>query len=295
MSGTIIFAVVFAASAWADHSGEHHHGGSHQHASGGGGKAGSGPHAGSGHRAGPGGPAPGSQPARVYHHHGSSLQPGEVRHAHPAPGEQRAQPQRRPDQARAHDLPRHSRVVRNKPLIDSIRSKQREENTPGRYYRHTVGRNRYVHYQDKGVHWYGFYRGSHFYWTRWHEGHWWHYDGAKSRWVYWWSGHWWWQGPSNVVYVYVNDDYQPYPAPAVPAVTVVPVGEADVAPPTAPPAPLDQAPMFESSYEVQVGTHPSSAIDDIPGPPPMATPPSGNILPPPPPEPGDDDTLPGEF
>jgi len=60
------------------------------------------------------------------------------------------------------------------------------------------------------VHWYGFYHGPTFYWTRYNTGHWWWYHQGFGRWVYWYQGFWWWPSPTGVQYVYVDNNYYPY-------------------------------------------------------------------------------------
>ncbi|MCX5787408.1 MAG: hypothetical protein NTX64_02700 [Elusimicrobia bacterium] len=145
------------------------------------------------------------------------------------------------------------------------------------------------------MHWYGFYHGPRFYWTRWYRGFWWYYDSGPARWTYWWHGYWWWPGPANVVYVNVNGAYQPYPPPS-PEVQPAPASApaAPAAPGTVNPGPApEQVPTWESSHEDQVGEYPS--LKELPGPPPAATPPPNSVMPPPPPEPGGDDSLPGEW
>lgn len=93
---------------------------------------------------------------------------------------------------------------------------QRVEVVPGRYYWHASAGSRYCHFYDGRWHWYGFYAGPAFYWTRWYDDRWWWWDVRFGRWVYWWDGYWWWWGPGGDVYIYVDDVYYPYdgsPAP----------------------------------------------------------------------------------
>jgi hypothetical protein len=75
---------------------------------------------------------------------------------------------------------------------------------------------RYAHYfDDRGVHWYGFYHGPSFYWTRYYGGNWWWFDPSYSRWVFWWDGYWWWNGPGGAYFVYMDNNYYPYEDGAV--------------------------------------------------------------------------------
>jgi len=104
----------------------------------------------------------------------------------------------------------HAEVVRNGPLVKSITVQQRAEIVPNRYYWHDYHGMRYAHFYDPyGVHWYGFYHGPHFYWTRYYGNYWWWYDVNFARWVFWWDGFWWWPGPAGY-YVYVDNSYYPY-------------------------------------------------------------------------------------
>ena len=131
----------------------------------------------------------------------------------------------------------HNAIARNPTFIRNIHNEERAERTPGRYYWHDLGGRRYAHYYDtRGIHWYGFYAGPHFYWTRYYASRWWWYDPHFSRWVFWWDGYWWWPGPYGLTYVYVNNSYYPYENGEV--VTATPEV---VAPPAAAPRPSEGA------------------------------------------------------
>ena len=106
--------------------------------------------------------------------------------------------------------PQHTTIVRNSAVIRGIRQQQRVEIVPNHYYWHTVGGIRYSHYYDHGTHWYGFYHGPTFYWTRYYGNRWWWFDGGFNRWVYWWDGDWWWPAVGGGLYVYVDNNYYPY-------------------------------------------------------------------------------------
>lgn len=106
--------------------------------------------------------------------------------------------------------PAHTTVVRNPDITKHIARQRNVEVVRNRYYWHAVGGVRYCHYWDGGAHWYGFYHGPAFYWTRYWDDRWWWYDPTFARWVYWWSGYWWWPGPGGAVYVYVDNNYYPY-------------------------------------------------------------------------------------
>jgi hypothetical protein len=114
--------------------------------------------------------------------------------------------------------------------MQDIERRRRVEIVPNREYWNEVEDRKYVHYYDRRLHWYGFYHGSHLYWTTHYGGHWWWRDPYHDRWLFWHAGHWWWPAPAGVVYVYVNNAYVPYEeanvrAPRPPSVTPPP-GEA---------------------------------------------------------------------
>ena len=116
--------------------------------------------------------------------------------------------------------PPHGTIVGSASVMNDIEKTRAAETAPGKYTWHRAGGERYSHYVDKfGVHWYGFYRGAGFYWTRFHARHWWWYDPRYERWVYWQDGFWWWPGPSGQLFVYVGNAYYPYETEAG-AVTV---------------------------------------------------------------------------
>ncbi len=129
----------------------------------------------------------------------------------------------------------HASVMQNKDLVRNIQTQQRGEMAPNHYYWHNDGGMRYSHYYDGHNHWYGFYHGPTFYWTRYYGDRWWWYGGG-ARWVFWWDGFWWWQGPAGVPYIYVDGNYYPYESEGV---TVV--HEEALAPPSAVPAPNPSA------------------------------------------------------
>jgi hypothetical protein len=64
---------------------------------------------------------------------------------------------------------------------------------------------------DWGYHWYGWYVGSQYFWTRQYANRWWWYDSDYGRWCFWNDGFWWWQDPAHVgdLYCYNDDSYIP--------------------------------------------------------------------------------------
>ncbi|MFI5362497.1 MAG: hypothetical protein ACHQ49_11050 [Elusimicrobiota bacterium] len=126
----------------------------------------------------------------------------------------------------------HLTVTRNDTLVRNIGAQQRNEVVPNHYYWHNDNGVRYSHYYDGRNHWYGFYHGPTFYWTRYYGNRWWWFDGPHSHWDFWWDGYWWWTGPGGAPYVYVDNNYYPYDASG--GVTVVQPEEQPV-PATIPP------------------------------------------------------------
>ncbi len=86
------------------------------------------------------------------------------------------------------------------------------EKKPGHYYWHN-GRNfNYCHYIDRiGYHWYGWYVGSKYFWTRYFKNRWWWYDGDFGRWCFWNNGFWWWQDPYHIGDLYFYNDIEYIP------------------------------------------------------------------------------------
>ena len=160
----------------------------------------------------------------------------------------------------------HVSVARNMALVRNIQGQQGRENVRQHFYWHNEGGVRYWHYSDRGgVHWYGFYHGPTFYWTRLSGNRWWWFDARFNRWAYWWSGFWWWPGPQGVEYVYVDNAYYPYQDPGV-----VTVQNPEVQPPpSADPAP-GEGQVFTSpdgTRMVQIfGEHSDAFLYDKTGP-----------------------------
>ena len=104
----------------------------------------------------------------------------------------------------------HADVVRNRGFVRNVSRVERTEVVPNHYYWHNENGMRYSHYYDGRNHWYGFYHGPSFYWTRYYGSRWWWFDGPHARWVFWGNGYWWWAGPGGVAYVYMDNNYYPY-------------------------------------------------------------------------------------
>ncbi|MFI5348667.1 MAG: hypothetical protein ACHQ2Z_03915 [Elusimicrobiota bacterium] len=104
----------------------------------------------------------------------------------------------------------HADVARNAGFARGVPRVERTEVVPNHYYWHNENGMRYSHYYDGRNHWYGFYHGPSFYWTRYYGDRWWWFDGGAARWVFWGNGYWWWAGPGGVPYVYMDNGYYPY-------------------------------------------------------------------------------------
>jgi hypothetical protein len=109
----------------------------------------------------------------------------------------------------------HADVVRNAGFARNVSHLERTEVVPNHYYWHNENGMRYSHYYDGHNHWYGFYHGPTFYWTRYYGDRWWWFDGVAARWVFWGNGYWWWAGPGGAAYVYMDNDYYPYESAGV--------------------------------------------------------------------------------
>jgi hypothetical protein len=98
------------------------------------------------------------------------------------------------------------------------------------------------HYDEYGYHWWGFYVGSVYFWTRYHDDRYWWYDPYWHRWDYMEAGQWWYQDEFGNIYVYNNGFYYRYgssdsgvimtPDPTPPV--EVPPADPDVPAPTVP-------------------------------------------------------------
>jgi len=105
----------------------------------------------------------------------------------------------------------HAAIVAKPAFMQNVATYQAQEQVPNRYYWHSAPGVEYVHYYTGGAHWYGFYVGPDFYWTRYHDSRWWWYDPVYRRWVYYGDGSWWWQDPAQpqAVFVYSGGSYVP--------------------------------------------------------------------------------------
>jgi hypothetical protein len=102
------------------------------------------------------------------------------------------------------------------------------------------------HYDDYGYHWWGFYVGSSYFWTRYYEDRYWWYDPYWHRWTYLHDNRWWWE-EGGTTYVIINNNYYRYGDTGGTVVTPDPTPPVEVPPgrPSAP-APEPAQTMFYS-------------------------------------------------
>ena len=101
-------------------------------------------------------------------------------------------------------------VVNRSSFSQRLDQERQGESQRNHNYWHTDNGFYYNHYiDDWGYHWYGWYRGNHYFWTRNYNGRWWWYDPDYERWCYYQDNNWYWQDPDrqDETYVYDNDSY----------------------------------------------------------------------------------------
>jgi hypothetical protein len=101
------------------------------------------------------------------------------------------------------------------------------------------------HYDSYGFHWWGFYVGSVYFWTRYYNDNYWWYDPYFHRWVYMHEGQWWWTSDDGWIYVYNGGVYYRYqPSNGGVIMTPDPTPPVDVPPGDPTPAPVDQTSVY---------------------------------------------------
>jgi hypothetical protein len=106
----------------------------------------------------------------------------------------------------------HMSLVASATWQDRVRGFNRSEMMANHYYWHNEAGFNYCHYIDGwGYHWYGWYIGNNYFWTRNFNNRWWWYDADFDRWCFWNEGFWWWQDPYHIgdLYCYNNTAYVP--------------------------------------------------------------------------------------
>lgn len=144
----------------------------------------------------------------------------------------------------AQTPPRQTTIVRNPNIVNEINRLQIVEVRPNIFFWHRFDGFPYCHYHDSfGLHWYGFYSDTDFYWTRYYAGRWWWYDPSFQRWVFWWDGYWWWQAPRGGMYAYMDNNYYPYRADQGGVTVLQPQIDQ---PPPSPPASTSEGSVYNS-------------------------------------------------
>jgi hypothetical protein len=104
------------------------------------------------------------------------------------------------------------------------------------------------HYDEFGYHWWGFYIGDAYFWTRYYNNMYWWYDPYWHRWCWQNGSSWWWQDANGVVYIVIDGRYYEYQDNGGTVVVVPdPTQPVDV-----PPGPV--APSQPASYYSADGT-----------------------------------------
>ncbi len=103
----------------------------------------------------------------------------------------------------------HMVFVSREEWQEKMNGLSRTEFRPNQYYWHRDQDFNYCHYVDgSGYHWFGWYLGNRYFWTRYFSNRWWWYDADFDRWCFWNNGYWWWQDPNHMGDLYCYDDAQ---------------------------------------------------------------------------------------
>ena len=147
----------------------------------------------------------------------------------------------------------HITIINNTTIINNMNGVHRgwNNNDHGYGWYDWNGERICHHYDTYGYHWWGFYVGDSYFWTRYHDGrHWW-YDPYYNRWVYLNDGRWWWQDPMapTVVYVIIDNNYYRYQDNAGTIIVRPDPTQPVVLPPAEPSAPAP-APDQDTMYSL---------------------------------------------
>lgn len=119
---------------------------------------------------------------------------------------------------RSHRAPSRdhvNRTINNRTVQNHINTRVSMGNRlrRGQHYWFYNNGMRHSHYYDHyGVHWFGFYLGDVYFWTRYHSGKLWWNDATRGRSLYYQDGFWWWANPMapGVPYIYRDGRYLRY-------------------------------------------------------------------------------------
>ncbi len=159
----------------------------------------------------------------------------------------------------------HITIINNTTIINNMHGVHRGWNTNDHGYSwYEWNGHRTCHrYDTFGYHWWGFYIGNDYFWTRYNNGrHWW-YDPYYQRWVYLHDGRWWWQDPvtPTVVYVIIDNNYYRYQDNAGTIITRPDQTQPVVTPPAEPNVPTTPAPDQDTMYSLD-GTRSVQILGD---------------------------------
>lgn len=147
----------------------------------------------------------------------------------------------------------HITIINNTTIINNMNGIHRgwNSNDHGYGWYEWNGYRTCHHYDTFGFHWWGFYVGNSYFWTRYSGDRYWWYDPYYNRWVYLHDGRWWWQDPvtPTVVYVIIDNNYYRYQDNAGTIVTRPDPTTPVVAPPAEPAAPAP-APDQDTMYSL---------------------------------------------
>jgi len=152
----------------------------------------------------------------------------------------------------------HVTIINNTTIVNNITNVQNHWHGGSNGYDWYDWNGRHVchHYDTWGYHWWGFYIGDVYFWTRyWNDSYWW-YDPYWHRWVYQRGGQWWWQGPDGV-YIWTGGWYYRY-GPGSGSVIVVP----DPTPPVEVPPGDSTPPADQTSVYSADGTRSVQILGD---------------------------------
>lgn len=153
--------------------------------------------------------------------------------------------------------PQHTTIINNTTVINNVTiinndNRERDHRRYWHDYYDGSSHHQYCHYYDDwGYHWYGWYIGSDYFWSRYYADRWWVYDRYYHRWNYYNNGSWWYQDPYNVtvVYIYVDNSYYRYEESRGGVVT-----RPDTTPPVEAPADPAPAPVKQATFYSVDGT-----------------------------------------
>jgi len=101
----------------------------------------------------------------------------------------------------------HIKVISDGKTLDHMHGIQNgwDRNDHGYHKERWDGHDMWHHYDEFGYHWWGFYIGSVYFWTRYDNDMYWWYDPYWHRWCWMRDNRWWWQDDGGLVY-YIGDD-----------------------------------------------------------------------------------------